>query len=97
MVLPWYNAYVEGERRVNSIIVIDNCRIHKTLLVLDTMALYDVKIIFLPLYSPDYNPIEIDFSVIKAAIRRHRERADDFPDFSLFLMWICQEFGGRHG
>jgi transposase len=31
----------------------------------------DCRIIFLPLYSPDYNPIESAFSTIKAFLRRH--------------------------
>lgn len=29
------------------------------------------KLIFLPPYSPDYNPIEFAFSSIKAFLRRH--------------------------
>ncbi|KAF8553029.1 hypothetical protein OG21DRAFT_1369115, partial [Imleria badia] len=33
------------------------------------------KLIFLPPYSPDYNPIEQAFSVIKSHFRRH---TDDF-------------------
>jgi hypothetical protein len=28
--------------------------------------------VFLPPYSPDYNPIELAFSAVKAHIRRHR-------------------------
>lgn len=96
MVLPYCNRYVEGEKYANSVIVMDNATIHKTPLVIELLASYDVKVVFLPPYSPDFNPIEMDFSVIKSAIRRYRDRASDFPDFSLFLMWICQEFGGKH-
>jgi len=66
-----------------------NCKIHKTPLVIDTLAQYDLKVIFLPPYSPDFNPIELDFSVLKSAIRRYRDRAADIPDFGLYLMWIC--------
>jgi len=40
-----------------------------------TVSLSDVfiacKLVFLPPYSPDYNPIEQAFSAIKAHLRRH--------------------------
>lgn len=34
-----------------------------------------MRILFLPAYSPDYNPIENAFSSIKAFPRRHRDLA----------------------
>ena len=37
----------------------------------------DCKLVFLPPYSPDYNPIELAFSALKAHIRRSR---DEFKD-----------------
>ena len=41
----------------------------------DTVSLSDVfiacKLVFLPPYSPDYNPIEQAFSAIKAHLRCH--------------------------
>lgn len=30
-----------------------------------------MRVLFLPPYSPDYNPIELAFSVIKAYVRYH--------------------------
>jgi hypothetical protein len=35
----------------------------------------DAKLIYLPPYSPDYNPIEQTFSSIKAWLRRHEAEA----------------------
>jgi hypothetical protein len=34
-------------------------------------------LIYLPPYSPDYNPIEEGFSAMKAWIRRHRDFANE--------------------
>ena len=34
-----------------------------------------VKLVLLPPYSPDYNPIETCFSVIKAFLKRHFENS----------------------
>ena len=50
-----------------------------------------MRYIFLPPYSPDYNPIELAFSSIKAYIRRKGDIAratmldDDDTDVMLFL------------
>lgn len=72
----------------NSVIVMDNCRIHKASFILDMIEaryvhplilhtgdlisiLRGMKYIFLPPYSPDFNPIETAFSAIKAYIRRN--------------------------
>lgn len=47
---------------------------------------------FLPPYSPDYSPIELTFSVLKAWIRRHFN--DYWPsfegDFGQFIQWAMQ-------
>ena len=45
----------------------------------------DCKLVFLPPYSPDYNPIEQAFSSIKAFLRRH------WMDKTLSIIdWACQ-------
>lgn len=50
-----------------------------------------MKIVYLPPYSPDFNPIELAFSAIKAYVRRHGNlirtamQEDDNTDVYLFL------------
>jgi transposase len=67
-------------------LVLDNCRIHHSDEVrhlVEEEAL--CKLVFLPPYSPDYNPIEQAFSAIKAYLRRH------FDDKSLTaIVRACQ-------
>ena len=48
-----------------------------------------MKLVFLPPYSPDFNPIELAFSSIKAYIRRNRDELGDDPsllDTNRFLI-----------
>lgn len=45
------------------------------------------RLIFLPPYSPDFNPIEEAFSAIKAALRRHEIRFEG-PES---IPWIIRE------
>lgn len=50
---------------------------------------------FLPPYSPDYSPIELTFSILKAWMRRHfrRLRAYFEGDFGGFLRYAIENSG----
>ena len=51
---------------LNSVLVLDNARIHydeEWISIVDGLGGH---VLFLPPYSPDFNPIETVFSVIKA-------------------------------
>ena len=48
----------------NSVIVMDNCRIHNDPFILDMITSRGMRYEFLLPYSPDYNPIELAFSAI---------------------------------
>jgi len=54
----------------NSVIVMDNCKIHKREDILEAINARGVAYEFLPPYSPDYNPIELAFSAMKYHLRR---------------------------
>ncbi|THH14792.1 hypothetical protein EUX98_g9562 [Antrodiella citrinella] len=54
-----------------SVLVMDNARIHHGTRILELAELFGVRIVFLPPYSPDLNPIEEAFSKIKAWIQRN--------------------------
>ncbi|KAF7345996.1 Tc1-mariner class transposase [Mycena venus] len=67
-VIPLTNPY-PGPR---SVLVLDNCSIHhaeEVRVLVEDQAL--CKLVFLPPYSPDLNPIEQAFASIKAFLRRH--------------------------
>lgn len=53
-----------------SVLVMDNARIHRDQETLDMITNRGMRYVFLPPYSPDYNPIELAFSAIKYRIRR---------------------------
>jgi len=48
----------------------DNVSIHHNPKVLELLAAHGVSVLFLPPYSPSYNPIEIVFSKLKKFIER---------------------------
>ena len=58
----------------------DNCFIHHTELVIDLLKEVGIVVIFLPPYSPDYNPIGLVFGYIKAYLKHHSELLQALSD-----------------
>lgn len=56
------------------IIVMDNLNIHKNSFNKDLFLDKGIKILYLPRYSPDLNPIEMMWSKIKNLLRKAKER-----------------------
>jgi transposase len=56
------------------VVVLDNLSVHKHRAVRDAIHAAGCHILFLPSYSPDFNPIELAFSQIKAYLRRKAAR-----------------------
>jgi transposase len=55
----------------NKYILMDNVSFHKSKRILELITKTNNKILFIPPYSPDFNPIEEVFAEMKAFIRRH--------------------------
>ncbi|MCJ9674927.1 MULTISPECIES: IS630 family transposase [unclassified Neorhizobium] len=74
-------AYVEQvlvpTLQVGDVVVMDNLPAHKTSGVRDAIERAGAKLMFLPPYSPDFNPIENAFSKLKAMLRARAERKVD--------------------
>ncbi len=52
----------------NSILILDNCAIHKSDMLRQVVEAQGCLLIFLPPYSPDFNPIEESFSARKSLL-----------------------------
>jgi transposase len=61
-----------------AVLLLDNASIHKTSAVKLAMAGKGYVPLFLPPYSPEYNPIELVFGVIKNAFYRQRYSTSTF-------------------
>lgn len=73
-----FEAYLEGvllpELRPGRIVVMDNLSAHKTKKVRKLVEEAGCELLYLPPYSPDFNPIEEAFSKIKGILRRAEAR-----------------------
>jgi transposase len=52
------------------IVILDNLAVHKQAAVRQAIEAVGARVLFLPSYSPDFNPIEMMISMIKQALRR---------------------------
>lgn len=59
------------------IVVMDNVRTHKVAGVREAIEAKGAKVLYLPPYSPDFNPIEKSFSKIKSILERIAARTAD--------------------
>jgi transposase len=76
-----FQAYVETQLvktlKPGDIVVLDNLGSHKGKAVRQAIRKAGAKLIFLPKYSPDLNPIEQVFAKLKALLRKENARTVD--------------------
>ncbi len=79
-----FNIYVQQllapTLRAGQIVVLDNLQVHKNPAVRETIEAQGCEVLFLPPYSPDFNPIEQAFSKLKALVRKHKARTKQALD-----------------
>lgn len=75
----------------NSVLVMDNARIHQNENLISIIEEFGGKVLFLPPYSPDFNPIELAFSTIKNWLRRYNEFVNSFDNPIYPLMLACAQ------
>lgn len=78
---PAFRAYVEQvlvpELKPGDIVVMDNLPAHKVSGVREAIENAEAALLYLPPYSPDFNPIEMAFSKLKALLRKAAARTVD--------------------
>lgn len=69
-----FQVYVEHilvpTLRPRQLVILDNLSVHKQAPIRAAIEAAGCRVLFLPAYSPDFNPIEQAFSKIKAYLRR---------------------------
>jgi transposase len=61
--------------RPGHLVVLDNLSVHKSPRARAVIEATGARLVFLPTYSPDLNPIELAFAKSKAALRRAEARS----------------------
>ena len=78
---PAFDAWVEQELapalRPGQTVLLDNLSVHKSARARRLVEAAGCRLLFLPRYSPDLNPIEPAFAKLKQALRRAEARSFD--------------------
>ena len=102
-----FRTYVEQvlvpELRPGDIVIMDNLPAHRVSGVRCAIEMAGAELIYLPPYSPDFNPIEMAFSKLKASLRKAAARTiDDLWDvigeaIETFAPQECQNYFAKAG
>lgn len=75
----WFLAYVQQvlapTLKPGDVVIMDNLAAHKSTPVRDAIEAVGARLLFLPPYSPDLNPIENAFAKLKAMLRKAAARS----------------------
>jgi transposase len=76
-----FEAYVEKvlvpSLRAGQVVVMDNLSAHRPRRIRELIEQQGCELLYLPAYSPDYNPIEEAFSKIKNLLRKAAARSKE--------------------
>jgi len=72
--LAWCEQMLCPLLRPDDIVIMDNLPAHKVAGVREAIEAVDAILLYLPPYSPDFNPIENGFSKLKAHVRKAAAR-----------------------
>jgi len=77
MFLAWLRQGLAPRLRTGEVVVLDNLATHKIRGVREVIEAAGARLLYLPPYSPDFNPIEPMWSKIKQILRSHAPRTDE--------------------
>ena len=77
----YIKQYLAPTLSESDIVIMDNCSAHKVKDILEAIYKRNASVLFLPPYSPDFNPIEMSWSKMKSSLRKLKPRTyDDLVD-----------------
>ena len=77
MFLAWVRQGLAPALRPGDVVILDNLATHKVRGVREAVEAAGARLLYLPPYSPDFNPIEPMWSKIKQSLRSHGPRTDE--------------------
>ena len=77
------------------ILVMDNASIHHNMGLDTELLAAGMSIEYIPLYSPDFNPIEMTFHTLKQWLRKHNSEAVTYPTYGEFVLYAVETAIGK--
>lgn len=73
--LAWVEQFLAPELGPGDMVICDNLSSHKVAGVAQAIGARGARLLYLPAYSPDLNPIEMVFAKLKAFLRQAAQRS----------------------
>lgn len=73
----WIREFLCKELKPGQVVIMDNASFHKSAKIKELIESTGCRLIYLPPYSPDLNPIEHMWANLKKLIRKHKDRQDN--------------------
>lgn len=67
------------------VLLMDNASIHRSPTIVQLCKVFGIQLEYLPPYSPDYNPIEKSFKVLKSWMKKHSDEQQHWELFSNYM------------
>ena len=80
LVLQWINESLTKELKPGQVVVMDNAAFHRSNKIKELIESVGCKLLYLPAYSPDLNPIEKFWSNMKRWIRSNIDSFENLLD-----------------
>ena len=77
MFFAWVQQGLAPRLEAGDLVIMDNLATHKIRGVREALQAAGARLLYLPPYSPDFNPIEPMWSKIKQVLRSHAPRTDE--------------------
>lgn len=76
----WLEKCLLPELRPGQVIIMDNAAFHKSKKTKELIESASCRLLFQPPYSPDLNPIEQQWAVLKRKFRKHKHKFKTFNE-----------------
>jgi transposase len=96
MFLAYIKQFLAPALLPGDIVVMDNLSSHKVSGVIESIEAVGAKVLFLPPYSPDFNPIELMWSKMKAILRKLKVRSAELLEDAIVFALDCVSPSDAH-
>lgn len=76
----WIEEFLIPELKPSQILIMDNAAFHKSQKTAELVESVNCKLLYLPPYSPDFNPIEQKWGHVKNKVRKIRGKFENFNE-----------------
>ena len=76
----WIEEFLIPELKPNQTVILDNAAFHKSLRTAELIESAKCKLLYLPPYSPDFNPIEQKWGHVKNSVKKIRDKFENFTE-----------------